>query len=199
LYPIPDVSSAISILFHSKKYLRVYKSLFLIGTSKSSTGLKIESLLDVGKKEISTQFDTTSEKGFVPGRGLTTNLHWYIVEAADIILNKKVKYIGQSLYTKSHYRIALILAQDLSKIRDRKFRKLYFEVNLKSKLSDYFMISLLTVLLSLVYKSKSVFKYFYLVNLIVLKRIKLSYKISDKEIIACLSAWDEAKVKWNTR
>ncbi len=190
LYPIPDVSSAISILDQSVNYLRIYHSLFLVGTSKSSTGAKIEKLLDVGKKEILNQFDTTADYDFVPGRGLTTNLQWYMVEAADMILSKKLKHLGQKFFKNNNFRLASILAMDLRNITDNKFKKLYFETNKKLRILDSMTILQLVFIIKIIYTLKLIFKYIYIIILLITKRIVIRFRVQEKDIIHLMTTWD---------
>lgn len=191
VYPIPDISSAISILNNSTKYLRIYESLFLIGTSEISTGAKIERLVSAKKGDIMKQFDSKDENVFIPGRGLTTNLQWYIVEAYEMIYKNQYKVFGQSLFRNYSYRLSGILAMDIGKIKDDKFQELQSEVFRKSNMINYLIILCFTLTLILILASKKILKYIYIIMLFVIKKIVIEYRVNEIAIVKSLRSWDE--------
>jgi glycosyltransferase involved in cell wall biosynthesis len=191
VYPIPDISSAISILNNSTKYLRVYESLFLIGTSELSTGAKIERLVSSKKEDIMTQFDSKAENVFIPGMGLTTNLQWYIIEAYEMMFKNKYKVLGQSLFRNYSYRLSGILAMDIRKIKDDKFQELKSEVSGKSSMTSYLAILLFTLMFIIILVSKKILKYIYIITLFICKKIVIKYRVNEITIVKSLRSWDE--------
>jgi glycosyltransferase involved in cell wall biosynthesis len=191
MYPIPDISSAISILINSTEYLRIYESLFLIGTSKSSTGAKIERLVSGKKEEILAQFDSKAEQDCIPGLGLTTNLQWYINEAFEMIYKNQFKVFGQRLFRNYSYRLAGILAMDIKKINDEKFRQLTLEMPKKSNIISNFTILLFTLVLVLIATVKTILKYSYITLLFISNKVVIKYRVNEMTINKSLRSWDE--------
>jgi glycosyltransferase involved in cell wall biosynthesis len=181
-YPIPDVSSSISILNLSSSYYRLYNSLFLIGTSKSSTGAKIEKLIDSNKDKILKEFEVTTKNRNIPGRGLTTNLQWYIVEASETIFKNEKNQRCNRLYLNKNYRLALIISSGLTKFQDTNFHKLYLEVNGKVKQSDVIEILIYTCCLKILFMLKSTLKYIYVLTLLLINKITIKFNVDERRI-----------------
>ena len=92
IYPIPDVSSSVSLLSNTGSYIYSPIPLFWIGTSESSTGVAIDALIDARESMESEQFlkesclgSGSEEMSSVPGRGVFTSFSWYIFEAYELL------------------------------------------------------------------------------------------------------------------
>lgn len=96
-YPIPDVSSAASILLNTQHYHFLDMPLFIVGTSKSSTGILIEQAVDNPTHEhnvsqvYSDAFSGNEKKFIEPGFGIFTSFSWYLFEALSLVSKDTTK------------------------------------------------------------------------------------------------------------
>ena len=90
-YPIPDVSSSASILLATRNFHYSDLPLFIVGTSRSSTGALIDNSLKSKDTSPAIQklyleaFNGDSKKFEIPGLGIFSTFSWYLFEAVSQI------------------------------------------------------------------------------------------------------------------
>jgi glycosyltransferase involved in cell wall biosynthesis len=181
VYPIPDVSSAVSLLSNSKNYLKTFDSLFLVGTSSGSTGIKINQLKYRDRSLIIEQFNSNSSID-TPGLGLTSSSHWYFMEAFMQILNKIEKRDDSYSVKFKYLQLAMTLATKDLLFRSENFKQLLRALIPKYNFINIFIIILLTFILFIKIISGRILKFTYSIFLFLFGKLVVNYQISDENI-----------------
>lgn len=181
VYPIPDVSSAVSLLSNSKNYLKTFDSLFLVGTSSGSTGIKINELKYRDRSLIIEQFNSNSTID-TPGLGLTSSSYWYFMEAFMQILNKIEKRDDSYSVKFKYLQLAMTLATKDLLFKSENFKQLLKALIPKYNFINIFIIILLTFILFIKIISGRILKFTYSIFLFLFGKLVVNYQISDENI-----------------
>ena len=182
-YDIPDVSSAISLLTNSKSYLKVYNSLFLIGSSKQSTGLLIDKIGYQDKAKIIEQFRVQEERTSIPGLGLTSSFHWYFSEAYNEYYSQFCCDKSRLMYSKKIIMLSVILARHNLKFHSSNFKIIRKNLEVKETVYNNTCIILSTTLYIILYNLKYFFKIVYSAFLFLMSLFKYNNNVTDNELI----------------
>lgn len=184
LGPIPDVSSAASILFFSDTYNRIWESLAIVGTSKSSVGLRIHNFLknnEIGKNkdEISKIFlKNIEQKSYKPGlNGTLSSFIYYFYEQSENLEKFHRLEVRSKAKTRIDYTIIL------SNVFYEVLRANGFKTSVESKrvLHEVFekqinrpLFFFLFIFFTATYIAYEILKYFYFGILFVFGRYKIN-------------------------
>ena len=185
-YDIPDVSSAISLLTNSKSYLKVFNSLFLIGSSMQSTGLLIDKIGYQEKENIIKQFRVQEGSKSIPGLGLTSSFHWYFTEAYNAYYSQFFSNEKRPINSKKIIMLAVILARRNLKFQSFNFKIIKQRLEVRDTVYNYFSIILITTLYKIIYSLKYLSKIIYSALLLLFRMFNYDSNVKDNEILIFL-------------
>jgi len=128
-YPIPDVSSSVSILLTTKMFHYSNLPLFIVGTSGSSTGLLIDKALESSEsvpsiaKTYLDVFNGKSQNFDTPGLGVFSSFSWYLFEATVKI--SSAEHLSQMNFNSAWALAALKVENTRRKRNQLEFRETY--------------------------------------------------------------------------